>query len=88
MADEVELLPRGAPAAAESAASERRAHELSGHARYAAWCPHCIAGRGREQPRRRRDQAASDLPKILADYHFLTADAVQKEEQPGSLPVL
>eukprot|EP00969_Alexandrium_andersonii_P166969 7379351-Alexandrium_andersonii.AAC.1 len=80
MADEAELIPRSAPAAAaEPTAAERRSHELSGHARYAAWCPRCVAGRGREQPNRKLNQAASDLPKIFADYRFLTPDAVQKE---------
>ena len=32
---------------------EKLDHDISGHAKFAAWCSHCVAGRGREGAHRR-----------------------------------
>ena len=52
-------------------------HELT-HVVFRSWCRHCVSGRSRENPHRRR------TPKVMLDWMFFTND-----QEPGvQLPQL
>ena len=57
---------------AAPSAAEMEEHTLTGHTVYKAWCPHCVAGRGRDAPHSTLEPQG--LPIIYADYNFLTED--------------
>ena len=57
-------------APAEPTAEEVIEHEEH-HEPYRAWCPHCIAGRGRSDKHDQRDHQADALPVIGMDYGYL-----------------
>eukprot|EP00969_Alexandrium_andersonii_P242374 10704583-Alexandrium_andersonii.AAC.1 len=48
----------------------QRLHAFT-HEPHAAWCPICVAARGKEDPRVRRAEPAGEEPEIHADYLFL-----------------
>ncbi len=51
------------------------------HQPYRSWCKWCVMGRGLGE--QHRLSSASTIPKIGADYFFITAGGVKKEEEPG-----
>ena len=62
---------------------EQRAHELSGHLPYAAWCRLCVMSKGRDQPHRsldrRSEEAGLDLVEI--DFTYMTTQDPQDDMQ-------
>ena len=50
----------------EPTAEEIEEHNASGHAHYRAWCPHCVAGKGKADSHRQleaeRDHARTPTP--------------------------
>ena len=53
----------------EPSEEERRQHNLT-HLPYRSWCKHCVGGRGKEAPHRRRDYQG-ELPELHLDYAFM-----------------
>ena len=55
---------------------EREEHEAT-HAEFKDWCKHCVRGRGRNNPHRRKaeggeeDKEEQEVPRIAIDYHFM-----------------
>ena len=42
------------------------------HCPFRSWCPHCVAGKAKEDPHRRQPvEDALSIPKFCADYLFL-----------------
>ena len=74
----------------EPSFQDRINHDLTGHAKYAGWCPHCVAGRGSEAAHH-RVQDNSEVPKLFLDYGFLSQGANQILEaqaaQPGRVSI-
>ena len=48
---------------------EREEHEIS-HEPYRAWCPACVAGRGRSDAHRERDHHEDALATVAFDYGY------------------
>ena len=64
---------------------ERDQHELT-HTPYRAWCRHCVRGRGRNTPHRRRDPTEEEAttPRVSMDYLFVSS----KDEAACANPVI
>eukprot|EP00969_Alexandrium_andersonii_P294539 13018940-Alexandrium_andersonii.AAC.1 len=56
----------------------QRLHALT-HEPHAAWCPVCVAARGKAGPHVRRAEPAGEEPEIHADYLFLTEKGKESE---------
>ena len=54
----------------EPTAEEVAAHEEH-HEPYRAWCPHCVAGRGRSDKHRQSDHSQDALAVVGMDYGYL-----------------
>ena len=50
----------------------RAFHLATNYDKYAPWCSHCIAGRGREDPHRKRQIDQTATVEIQCDYFFLS----------------
>ena len=60
----------GAPAKVRTpTALEKEDHENSGHARYHSCCPHCVAAKGQDNPRK-PDPEVSEVPEVALDYFY------------------
>ncbi len=51
------------------------------HQPYRSWCKWCVMGRGLGE--QHRSSPGSTIPKVGADYFFITAGGVKKEEELG-----
>eukprot|EP00971_Amphidinium_carterae_P149742 2968747-Amphidinium_carterae.1 len=74
----------------QPSASEREAHEATGHACYRVWCSHCVQGRGRASPHNPSEEGA--LPEIGADFAYMGSAGpdqmvllVLKDKRTGSI---
>jgi hypothetical protein len=69
---------------------EREEHEAT-HMPYRAWCQHCIRGRGRNKPHKRKTKEAEDeekkVPRVSMDYFFMSQDEEKASENPLLLMV-
>ena len=66
----------------EPSPQERAEHNLH-HATYASWCPHCVAGQGRQAPHMQRH---TDTPEHIVYADFMYFSSKGEEVQPGDLP--
>ena len=66
---------------------QRRGHELQGHVKYEAWCPRCVAGKGREVGHR-RDHSEHEHAKIYLDYSFLDDEGAKQEDAADQVKVV
>ena len=65
----------------EPSLEERAEHDMH-HATYAAWCPHCVAGQGRQEPHGRRHTDANEHI-VYADVLYFTGKG--EEVQPSDV---
>ena len=67
----------------EPTKEEIEEHYASGHANYRAWCPHCVAGKGKAEAHRElqaeRDHA---VPTVSCDYMFMGTEKGRAETAP------
>ena len=49
---------------------EQQEHELT-HLPFRSWCRHCVKGRGKEEPCRRKEGVDGGLPEVHVDYMFM-----------------
>ncbi len=65
---------------------------MATHLPYRAWCPHCVAGGGRDRQHFMREAAEVEArgPLIAADYGFLSDRTESREESAsrGLTPIL
>ena len=61
-------VPRVPRLPAEPNARHIAEHELTGHAVYRSWCPHCVASKGRSDAHTSKEEG--ELPEIGIDYGF------------------
>ena len=49
-----------------------RQHRLT-HRPFRSWCPHCVRGKGREDPHKKSTQKEvwHGVPKLVSDYFFI-----------------
>lgn len=89
-------LPRRAVSPLDPSESEVEDHRLTGHAVFRSWCPHCVRGRGRDDPHA-EGPLEDAIPVISWDYCYLASrgpaggDAAADDEaaeQAGQSPVL
>ena len=67
---------------------QRAKHELT-HADFAAWCPHCVAGKAPEDKHARKDKHEDqEVPVIQLDYQFFSRDGQLVEEESRAATVL
>ena len=67
---------------------ERKLHNLT-HADFAPWCPHCVAGRGRENKHSRRNKHEDpEVPVIQFDYQFFSRDGKLVAEESRATTAL
>lgn len=73
----------------ETPTDEQRAkHDLT-HADFAAWCPHCVAGKAPEDKHARKDKHEDqEVPVIQLDYQFFSRDGELVEEESRAATVL
>ena len=71
---------RGMKAPTMPSATEVTTHNLT-HMPYRDWCPHCVAGQGKELQHR---QLTDRHPTFQLDYQFLTQ--AKRQLQPGEEP--
>ena len=45
-------------------------HDAMGHVQYRSWCPHCVKGRGQNEPHKSSERPESAIPLIGTDYFF------------------
>ena len=63
---------RAPPIPATPSLEEVTQHQLT-HRPFRSWCPHCVRGKGREDPHKRSTQkdAWQGVPKLVSDYFFI-----------------
>ena len=63
------IVPKAVPNVIQPTQREREDHELT-HMQFRSWCPHCIAGQGKE-----RNSTATEGPRCIpcfsADYIYI-----------------
>ena len=66
----------------ETPSNEQRARHNLTHADFAAWCPHCVAGKAPEDKHIRRDKHEdAEISTIQLDYQFFSRDGQLGEEE-------
>ena len=63
---------------------ERAEHELH-HATYAAWCPHCVAGQGRQRPHT-KVHVDTHEHIVYADFMYFTSKGEELQVTDGEPP--
>ena len=67
---------------------QRAKHELT-HADFAAWCPHCVAGKAPEDKHARKDKHEDqEVPVMQLDYQCFSRDGQLVEEESRAATVL
>ena len=55
--------------------------------RYESWCPHCVAGKGREVGHR-RDHREHEYAKVYLGYSFLDDEEAKKQDAADQVKVV
>ena len=71
-------------------------HNLTGHAVFRSWCPHCVSGRAVSNPHLRRDEKEDEeaVPMVSVDYMFMHDNKDPelgrkgKEDEDGGMPIM
>ena len=58
---------------------ELREH-MATHIPFRAWCPHCVAGKGKCQPHFRRSEEEVGTPTIAFDYMYMKSELSSRAE--------
>ena len=80
--------PQTLPEPSAPTEEERKLHNLT-HADFAPWCPHCVAGRGRENKHSRKNKHEDpEVPVIQFDYQFFSRDGQLVAEESRAATAL
>ena len=80
--------PQALPEPSAPTVGERKLHNLT-HADFAPWCPHCVAGRGRENKHSRKNKHEDpEVPVIQFDYQFFSRDGQLVAEESRAATAL
>ena len=80
--------PQTLPEPSAPTEEERKLHNLT-HADFAPWCPHCVAGRGRENKHSRKNTHEDpEVPVIQFDYQFFSRDGQLVAEESRAATAL
>ena len=61
---------KGARVPTKPSQEEVEEHMLT-HLPYRSWCPHCVRGKAKGKPHKRRKQEDKEVPTVALDYMFM-----------------
>ena len=82
--EEEGLIPKLKKVVTKPTPEEVERHMVT-HIPFREWCPHCVAGKSKIDPRLKRSRDERAIPKISLDYMYMTTG--KQEEQMG-MPIL
>ena len=56
---------------------------MATHIPFRSWCPHCVAGKAKNNRHRRREESENEVPVISIDYMFMGEGKEDAEAEEG-----